>query len=159
VLIHDKDRKKMGEKSWTGILMGYAHEAKVTVVYDPRSGRVETSRDVRFSEEEKYYPVEPPSQGFGDESVRVVEVEPERVESEVTSERPRESVGSGQVEREEVSEQEEEPEMPVREEVQAVQRRSTRVRFAPEKLTASKPGSFIACTGTASWLWERSQPQ
>ena len=147
VLIHDKDRKKMGEKSWTGILMGYAHRSKGYRVYDPRSGRVETSRDVRFSEEEKYYPVEPPSQGFRDESVRVVEVEPERVESEVTSERPRESVGSGQVEREEVSEQEEEPEMPVREEVQAVQRRSTRVRFAPEKLTASKPGELYSMYG------------
>ena len=75
----------MSEKSWTGILVGYSPRSKGYRIYNPKSGRVETSRDVRFSEEERYFPQEPMSQVFKDEGLAENEVEP-REESEVTSE-------------------------------------------------------------------------
>ena len=57
------------------------------------------------------------SQVFKDEGLAEIEVEP-RVESEVTSERPRESVGSGETSRDDDRAQEEEPERDVKEEVE-----------------------------------------
>ena len=146
VLIPDKNRSKMGEKSWTGILVGYSPRSKGYRIYDPRSGKIETSRDVRFSEEERYFPQEAITQVFRDEGMAEMQVEP-RVQSEVTTERPRESVGSGGPETQETREEEAEPETPVRQEKQIELRRSTRVRFEPEKLTASIPGELHSIYG------------
>ena len=44
-------------------------------MYNPHTTKIETSRDVRFSEEESYYPQEVDEKSFEDEgSTEVVEV-------------------------------------------------------------------------------------
>ena len=62
----------MDEKSWTGIFVGYAQRSKGYRIFDPRTGRVETSRDVRFSEAENYYPLGNVTQGFEEEGQREI---------------------------------------------------------------------------------------
>ena len=75
----------MDEKSWTGIFVGYAQRSKGYRIFDPRTGRVETSRDVRFSEAENYYPLGNVTQGFEEEGQREI-LEEGDLNSGVTSE-------------------------------------------------------------------------
>ena len=83
----------MDEKSWTGIFVGYAQRSKGYRIFDPRTGRVETSRDVRFSEAENYYPLGNVTQGFEEEGQREI-LEEVELNSGVTSDEIQESVGS-----------------------------------------------------------------
>ena len=176
VWIPDKDRKKMGEKSWTGIFVGYANRSKGYRIYDPRTGKVETSRDVTFSEMETYYPLDTVGQAFEDEGQRntPVDVEPH---SEVTDLRLQDSVASGSQGAEQLRDLEAEAEtgdvearnlrprtvswdlvsVPPEEEDEhaavetgMVLRRSTRERKEPERLTASQPGELHNVYGYCS---------
>ena len=152
VLIPEEKRRKMEEKSWTGILVGYAHQSKGYRVYNPQTRMVETSRDVRFSEEESYYPQVLDGASFEEEgSTEVVEVinsgstvtfesgtkEFERGEVIETNLEARGEVGDSQEERVEEKE------------VNAA-RRSTRESRPPERLTANKKGELHNILGYCS---------
>ena len=160
VWVPEKERKKMEERSWTGIFVGYATASKGYRVYDPRTGKIETSRDVRFSENETYYPVETVSGKFQDEGRGA---EPEEIEfhSTVTTQSQGVSKPPAAQERRQEAEQ-----APVSEEVEQQHRqeeteqeeaenrtetmelrRSRRVRWAREKLTASKMGELHSVQG------------
>ena len=135
---------------------------------------METSRDVRFSEAENYYPLENVSQGFEEEGQREI---PEEVElnSGVTSLKIQESVGSGPQNSESARELQDEAattnaemgrgaEPTVRTEtvptaLETVQRdaqpamvlrRSTRETREPERLTASQVGELHHVYGYCS---------
>ncbi len=145
----------MEERSWTGIFVGYATVSKGYRVYDPRTEKVETSRDVRFSENETYYPVATMSGKFQDEGRGA---EPDEVEfhSIVTTQSQGVSKPPAAQERRQEAEQasvSEEVEQQHRQEeaenrIETVElRRSRRVRWAPEKLTASEMGELHSVQG------------
>jgi len=152
VLIPEGDRRKMGERSWTGALVGYGTSTKGWRVYNPETGRVEMSRDVRFSERE-YHFSEPSrvEDSFEDETmVEIVEDGPplstitsEQIGSEtpaeqrVISEGIPEELGS-RVESEE-SEKVVEP------------RRSTRVSRPPQRLTTDEQGELHSVHGYCNY--------
>ena len=160
VWVPEKERKKMEERSWTGIFVGYATASKGYRVYDPRTGKIETSRDVRFSENETYYPVETVSGKFQDEGRGA---EPEEVEFHSTVTTQSQGVSkpsaaqeirqeadqapvSEEVEQQHRQEETEQEEGENRTETVEL-RRSRRVRWAPEKLTASEMGELHSVQG------------
>ena len=150
----------MEERSWTGIFVGYATASKGYRVYDPRTGKIETSRDVRFSENETYYPVETVSGKFQDEGRGA---EPEEIEFHSTVTTQSQGVSkppaaqeirqeteqapvSEEVEQQHRQEETEQEEGENRTETVEL-RRSRRVRWAPEKLTASEMGELHSVQG------------
>ena len=165
VWVPDEKRRKMEEKSWTGILVGYAHQSKGYRIYNPVTRRIETSRDVRFSEEEFVYPQEIGQKHFGEEGSSEMSQElTVRSESTVTTE-PQIREESTEVHREEnrtddrgMSREEirtitgdrqtelqgvtENPGEEQTEVAAGARRRSTRVTWAPVRLTAEKRGEL-----------------
>ena len=143
----------MEEKPWTGILLGYSSQSKGYKVYNPQTGKVETSRDVRFYEEESYYPQVLDGASFEDEGsnevIKVISLgstvtsvsgikELERGEITQTRLEGRERnivvrfEGSGEKgEAQEERAEEEEP-------ILVMRRRSTRESRPPKRLSAKK---------------------
>ena len=162
VWIPEKDRKKMDERSWTGMFVGYSTVSKGYRVFNPSNGKVVISRDVRFAESETYYPLEAVSGKFQDEGRGVIPEEVE-FESTVTSQSRRVSWSSelevrqepaelAPVPDEEVEQQQGDQDTVQREQEESRAetvdlRRSTREKKAPEKLTASELGELHSVYG------------
>jgi len=147
VLIPEGDRRKMGERSWTGALVGYGAATKGWRILNPESGKVEVSRDVRFSEREYYFP-EPSSLentfqdttmiDLGEDLVPESTITTEEIVREIPSEQRvlPSTLGENRVE---ISEGDETVEM--REE-ENQPRRSGRVTRAPQRLTTNEEGEL-----------------